>query len=398
MWAVMAERHIMLVAGEVSGDALGADLIEALRAQSDVPLTISGVGGAQMNAQNFTSIFPMRDIAVMGLGAILPRLPFLLKRLDQTVQYALAQKPDIMVLIDSPEFNHRVAKRVKARNPDIVTICYVAPQIWAWRRGRGKKMRQFFDAVLALWPFEPDIFAACDGPPCYFVGHPLAHRFKHFESLPDFRQLHGLDKQPILLLLPGSRASEIRTLLPIFGKVVAALRHDMPDLQIVMPLVPHLADRVKNAAAAQFSALPLAPIFVQDEAERWAAYAAARAGLCASGTATLELGLAGVPSVGAYKVGPISSFIARGMKIPSVLLPNLILDAPIMPEFLQERCTPQHILPALRTLLTDDIINKNMRDNLQPLRGALQSAGGALESAGGAQAAQVARIILSHLG
>ena len=383
----MAERRIMIVAGEVSGDALGADLIQALRAQSDAPVNISGVGGAQMSAQNFTSIFPMRDIAVMGLGAILPRLPFLLKRLDQTVQYALAQKPDIMVLIDSPEFNHRLAKRVKARNPDIVTICYVAPQIWAWRRARDKKMRGFFDAVLALWPFEPDIFAACEGPPCHFVGHPIVNRLKNFTALPDFHHLHNLPaSQKILLILPGSRGSEIKALLPPFGKVVDALSRQMPDLQIVVPLVPHLGDAIKHATKNW----PLAPIFVRDEREKWAAYMAARAALTASGTATLELGLAGVPTIGAYKTGALVGHIGmRYIQTPSVLLPNLILDAPVMPEFLQSRCTPQHILPTLRALLQNDALNQNLRDKLKPLRTAL-------DYWGDAPALKAARLVLDY--
>jgi len=183
--------HVMIIAGETSGDALGADLMQALKRQN-ADVLVTGIGGPKMMAQGLASIFPMSDIAVMGLKEILPRLPELFKRVDEAVAHALASEPDVMVLIDSPEFNHRVAKRVKAQRPETKILCYVAPHVWAWRQGRARKMRRYFDAVMAFLPFEPDVFAANDGPPCHFVGHPIVDRLEELEPLPDFVKKHRI--------------------------------------------------------------------------------------------------------------------------------------------------------------------------------------------------------------
>ncbi len=379
--------HIMIVAGESSGDTLGANLMAALYAKAG-ELKFTGLGGPKMVAQKLTSIFPMSDVAVMGVREILPRLQLLLRRIDATVAHALATKPDVMVLIDSPEFNHRVAKKVKAQRPDIPIICYVAPQVWGWRRGRIKKMRRFFDAVMALWPFEPDIFAAHGGPPCQFVGHPIITRLQDMVPLPNFlERFKSANDKKLLLVLPGSRVSEVRVLLPIFGEVIANLANDIADLQPVVPVVPHVAKIVRPAVENW----PIAPIFVEDEMEKWAAFQAGRAALSSSGTATLELGLAGLPSVGAYKIGMLmSAILMRVIRVPSVLLPNLILDRPVMPEFLQGRCTAQEITPVIKEMLLDDKINQNLRTALAPLHDAL-SAGDT------SPALRAAELVLSYM-
>ena len=353
-------KHIMIVAGETSGDALGADLMLALRAQKSGTM-ITGVGGPKMSAAGLASIFDMSEIAVMGLREILPRLPRLFRLVDQAVAHALASEPDVLVLIDSPEFNHRVAKRVKAKRPDLPIICYVAPHVWAWRRGRAKKMKGYFDAVMAFLPFEPDVFAASDGPACHFVGHPIRDRLDALEPLPDFAKRYRLKAKDVpLVILPGSRLSEVKSLSPVFGDVLRRLDGRIENIRPIIPLVPHMADFVRKKTAHW----PGKPIYVEDEAEKFAAFKCARAALASSGTATMELALIGLPTVVAYDMGLMGDMLMRTMQVPSAVLVNLILDAPAMPEFLQWRCTPQDITPTLQAMLEDDDVHAQYADML----------------------------------
>ena len=363
--------HVMIIAGETSGDALGADLMQALRRhQSDIMVT--GIGGPKMTGEGMASIFPMSEIAVMGLKEILPRLPQLFKRVDEAVAHALATEPDVMVLIDSPEFNHRVARRVKAKRPEAKIICYVAPHVWAWRRGRAHKMKNYFDAVMAFLPFEPDVFKANNGPPCHFVGHPIVDRLEELEPLPDFKKKYRLKAQDVpLAVLPGSRVSEVNELVPVFGQVLRHLDGRIDNLRPIIPLVPHMADMVREKTAHW----PGKPIYIENEADKFAAFAASRAALASSGTATMELALAGLPTVVAYNMGLMGDLLVRIMPVPSVVLVNLILDAPAMPEFLQDRCDAAEIAPVLLRMLEDDSVNSHYRDLLGGFRAAMRQAG-----------------------
>jgi lipid-A-disaccharide synthase len=377
-------KHVMIVAGESSGDALGADLMGAL---AEHGVSVSGVGGPKMQAAGLSSLFPMAEIALMGLKEILPKLPHLFKLVDATVAHALAQDPDVMVLIDSPEFNHRVAKRVKKVRPDIPIICYVAPQVWAWRRGRARKMRGYFDAVMAFLPFEQEIFEAYGGPPCHFVGHPVINRLDALAPLPDFKAQHRINKNDVLLsVLPGSRFSEIKVLAPIFGQVIAQLARDIPTLKLALPVLPHTRDMVRELTASW----AVTPIFIEDEAEKMAAFQASRAALSSCGTATLELGLNELPTIGAYKMGLFGAFLLSILQVPSTILPNLILDAPVMEEFLQGRCQAASLTPAIRRLLLDDGANEKCRHMLKALQPALSFEGKP-------PAARAAEITLSYL-
>ena len=364
-------KHVMIVAGETSGDALGADLMAALKLQH-ADVVVTGVGGPKMQASGLASLFAMQEIALMGLKEILPKLPKLFKLVDATVAHALASQPDVMVLIDSPEFNHRVAKRVKKQRPDLPIICYVAPQVWAWRPGRAKKMRHYFDAVMAFLPFEPDVFEASGGPPCHFVGHPMVDRMQQLHPLPDFRKAHKLKKNDVLLsVLPGSRFSEIKVLAPVFGAVIDRLAREIPNLKLALPVLPHTRALVEEKTADW----AVTPILIEDEAEKIAAFGASRAALSSCGTATLELGLAGLPTLGAYNMGWFGSMVMRVMRVPSTILTNLILDKPVMLEFLQERCNAKEITPALRDLLLDDAVNEKYRQALSELLPALSYQG-----------------------
>lgn len=363
--------HVMIIAGETSGDALGADLMQALR-RLESDLMVTGIGGPKMKSEGLASIFPMSEIAVMGLKEILPRLPKLFKRVDEAVEHALATEPDVMVLIDSPEFNHRVAKRVKAKRPNIKILCYVAPHVWAWRRGRARKMKNYFDAIMAFLPFEPEIFAANDGPPCHFVGHPIVDRLEALEPLPDFKKKYHLKANDVpLVILPGSRVSEVNELVPVFGQVLHYLDGRMENVRPIIPVVPHIADIVREKTANW----PGKPIYIENEADKFAAFQASRAALASSGTATMELALAGLPTVVAYNMGLMGDLLMRIMPVPSVVLVNLILDAPAMPEFLQERCEAREIAPILLRMLADDDVNKHYRDTLGGFRAAMRQAG-----------------------
>ncbi len=363
--------HVMVIAGEASGDALGADLIQALRRRhSDVMVT--GIGGPKMSSEGLVSIFPMSDIAVMGLKEIMPRLPQLFKCVDEAVEHALATEPDVMVLIDSPEFNHRVAKRVKAKRPDAKIVCYVAPHVWAWRRGRARKMKKYFDAVMAFLPFEPEVFAANDGPPCHFVGHPIVDRLEDLEPLPDFKKKYHLKPEDVpFAILPGSRISEVNELVPVFGQVLRRLDGRIENLRPVIPLVAHMADSVREKTAHW----PGNPIYVENEADKFAAFQASRAALASSGTATMELALCGLPTVVAYNMGLMGDLLVRIMPVPSVVLVNLILDAPAMPEFLQERCDAAEMAPTLLRMIEDENINRHYRAMLGGFRNAMLQPG-----------------------
>ena len=368
----MSAPHIMIVAGETSGDLLGADLIEAVRVLYP-DAAFSGVGGPAMIRAGFSSLFDMSEIAIMGLGPILANLRRLFGLVDLTAAHACDTRPDIVVLIDSPEFNHRVAARIKKRYPDICVICYVAPSVWAWRRGRARKMAQHFDAVLSLFPFESHIFEALFGPPCHFVGHPIVDRFQSYAPGADFRAKYNIPgEERLLCVLPGSRMSEIQKLAPVFEQTIARVAREIENLSVVVPVVPH----TREAVRARVAGWPIQPILVEDESDKIAAFSAANAALAASGTATLELGMAGLPSVVAYKMGGMmGALLMRVLRVPSAVIVNLVLDAPVMQEFLEDRCTADLITPAVNALLQDDALNSEKRAQLSPLADVLGGAG-----------------------
>ena len=383
----MSAPHIMIVAGETSGDLLGADFIEAVRVLYP-DAVFSGVGGPAMISAGFSSLFDMSEIAIMGLGPILANLRRLFGLVDLTAAHACDTRPDMVVLIDSPEFNHRVAARIKKRHADIPVICYVAPSVWAWRRGRARKMARHFDAVLSLFPFESHIFEALSGPPCHFVGHPIVARFQSYAPIADFRGKYNIPAAGNLLcVLPGSRMSEIRKLVPIFEQTIARVSAQVEDLSVVIPVVAH----TREAVRARVANWPVESILVEEESDKIAAFSAANAALAASGTATLELGMAGLPSVIAYKMGGLmGALLMRVLRVPSAVIVNLVLDAPVMQEFLEDRCTADLITPAVCDLLQDDGLNEAKRAHLAPLADVLGSPG----QSPAARAAEIIRSLI----
>lgn len=347
------EIRIFLVAGEHSGDALGAKLITALRARLGSRLKLAGVGGAAMEAEEgFVSDFPMSDVAVMGPLSILRHLPRIVRRVHATVDRALRFEPHAVVIIDSPEFTHPIAKRIRKRRPDIPIIDYVSPSVWAWRPGRARKMRPYVDHILGVLPFEPEAHRRLGGPPCTYVGHALAERIGWLQDLDPapLRDRLGLDpKRPVVVVLPGSRSSEVGRLMEPFGDTLRVLIAQGIEPEIVVPCVPHVRALIERGRRTW----PLPAHIVEGEEDKFRAFKLARAALAASGTVTLELALAGTPMVVAYRVDPVAApFLRRMIKAPTTVLANLVLGENAFPEFHQEKSSPENLASALLPLLS----------------------------------------------
>jgi lipid-A-disaccharide synthase len=338
---------IFIIAGEESGDRLGAPLMAAIAAQAGRPVVFAGVGGHAMAAQGLVSLVPIADLAINGFAAIPGRLPAILRHLRETTRAVIAARPHALVIIDSPDFTHRVARRVRAAAPSIAIIDYVSPTVWAWRPGRAAAMRRYVDHVLAVLPFEPDAHRRLGGPPCTYVGHPLAEQAAMLRPGPQDTARRNADP-PLILVLPGSRRGEIRRHTAVFGAAMTAVQDRVGAVEIVLPTVPHLVDEVKQASRDW----PATTRIVVAATEKWAAFRQARAALAASGTVTLELALAGVPTVIAYRVALIEELILRALvQTDTIGLANLILGEKIMPELLQRDATPQNLADALVPLI-----------------------------------------------
>jgi lipid-A-disaccharide synthase len=337
--------RIFLIAGEASGDQLGAGLMQALRRERP-DIAFFGVGGAEMQAAGLTSLFPLDDIAVMGFLPVLKRLPELLKRIETTTDAVLRLKPDILVIIDSPDFTHPVARRVRKMAPDIPIVDYVSPTVWAWRPGRAAKMRLYIDHVLALLPFEPAAHRRLGGPPCTYVGHSLIERMADLAPSPEDLRRRELEP-PLLVVLPGSRLGEIERLMPVFAATLEILEREVAAYEAVLPAAPHLEGEIRK----RIETWRVRPRIVTTEAEKFDAFRKARVALAASGTVTLELALARVPMVVAYRVSRIEAQARHFINVPSIVLPNLILGENAIPEFLQERCEPEALAKALAKLI-----------------------------------------------
>jgi lipid-A-disaccharide synthase len=344
---------LFMVAGEHSGDALGGRLMAALNEQRRGRIRYLGVGGEHMAAEGLSSQFPISDVAVMGIGAILARMPKLLRRIHGTAAAAVAAEPHAVVIIDSPEFTHPIARRIRKRSPHIPIIDYVSPSVWAWRPGRAAKMREYVDHVLALLPFEPDAHQRLHGPPCTYVGHPLIERRAWIEALdpePLAQRLQVPADAPLLLVLPGSRTSEVRRLMQPFGSTLARLLERGRKFTVVMPVV----DSVRQLVEQELRTWPVQPHLLEGEEDKFRSFKLAYAALAASGTVTLELALFGTPMVVAYKVEPVMAPVLRRLIVAQTsVLPNLVLGEKAIPEFHQEDCTGPRMANALAPLLDE---------------------------------------------
>ncbi|BCH02153.1 lipid-A-disaccharide synthase [Mesorhizobium sp. 131-2-5] len=350
----MADRplKVAIVAGEESGDLLGADIVRSLRQITGREVRLVGLGGRHLGELGLVSPFDAGEIALMGFSAVLRDLPRLIRRIGQLAKTIAEEKPDCLVTIDSPDFSLRVARKVRAANPSIPIIHYVCPSVWAWRPGRAVAMKPYVDHILCILPFEVKELDRLGGPPGTYVGHRLTHdagvlAAQKAQALPrDLAQ----DRIKTLLVLPGSRRGEVRRLIEPFGDTVSMLRARGHRLRLLLPTVPHVADLVKSSV----NRWDEKPEIIVDPQRKWQAFGKADAALIASGTVSLELALAGVPMVSSYRLDPVARAVAPYLvSVWSALLPNLISDRALIPEFYNEYVKPNNLARQLEALFAD---------------------------------------------
>ncbi|WP_175868772.1 lipid-A-disaccharide synthase [Bartonella gabonensis] len=357
---------IAIVAGEESGDFLGADLISCLAQQTGCNIQLIGVGGRHLEALGLKSFFDSHDIALIGLKEVLKKLPSLLMHIRNLSKFIVQEQPDCLILIDSPDFTHRVAKKVRILAPSIPIIKYVAPSVWAWRPERAKVMRKFIDHILAVFPFEEKIMQDLRGPATTYVGHPLLthppllaiQAEKKYQA--EKKKLSCKQtSSPTLVLLPGSRHSEIRSLMPSFREAVEILTQRIPHLNIILPTLPRLVDELRNFVQSWTSKVEI----VVGEDAKWRAFAQADVALASHGTVSLELALVKVPMVLCYKLDLFSKlFILPKITLWSAALPNIISDRPIMPEYLNEFIRPGMLARQVEQLLYNPLLRQAQLD------------------------------------
>ncbi|MBZ9993695.1 lipid-A-disaccharide synthase [Mesorhizobium sp. BH1-1-4] len=350
----MADRalKIAIVAGEESGDLLGADIIRSLRQMTGREVQLVGLGGRHLQALGLVPPFDAGEVALMGFSAVLRDLPRLMRRIGQMAGMVADARPDCLVTIDSPDFSLRVARKVRAANPSIPIIHYVCPSVWAWRPGRAVAMKPYVDHILCILPFEVKELARLGGPPGTYVGHRLTHDAGVLSAAKAQGQPRDLspDRVKTLLVLPGSRRGEVRRLLEPFGETVSMLRARGHRLRLMMPTVPHVADTVRSAVTRWDEK----PEIILEPERKWQAFGKADAALIASGTVSLELALSGVPMVSSYRLDPVARVVAPYLvSVWSALLPNLISDRALIPEFYNEYVKPNNLARQVEALLAD---------------------------------------------
>lgn len=345
---------VYFVVGEESGDALGEKLLDAFHTL-DQPIDAIGLAGAKMQARGMATLFDTSELSVMGVSAVLKKLPSLLKRINQTVKDIVEKNPDVLVLIDSPEFSYRVAKKVREKKPDIKIVKYVAPSVWAWRPGRAKKIKRYIDHIMAILPFEPDLLKELGGPNATYVGHPLASK------IPDIKTKDKINcaDVPIILVLPGSRNGELKLMLPIIRETLRLLHERGNECKFTLPAVPRLESDLRRAIADW----EVKPEIICGEEAKLQAFKQADLALATSGTVLLELALYKVPMISIYKLDRVMMQLRHLITAWTTALPNLIADYPFVPERLNENANPQNLVRSLERLM------KSEEERLTQLKG-----------------------------
>ncbi|RFZ86665.1 lipid-A-disaccharide synthase [Shinella sp. WSJ-2] len=369
----MADKalRIGIIAGEVSGDLLGGDLIAALRETYRGPVDLVGVGGDALERQGLKSLFDFSELSIMGISQVLKRLPSLLRRIRQTADALIAARPDVLVIIDSPDFTHRVARRVRKALPDLPVVNYVCPSVWAWKEERAPRMRGYVDRVLALLPFEPAAMQRLGGPETVYVGHRLVSD-PQVQHVRDAR-LGRTDYDPsekTCLLLPGSRSTEITRLLPVFGDAARELSARNPGIRFLLPTVPRQEALVRRLTADW----PVKPVITVSQDEKWQAFAQADAAIAASGTVILELALARVPVISTYRFDWLANLFLRKIKIWTAAIPNLIADYTVVPEYLNEQVRPGSLARWFERLSAETAERRAMLEGYDLVYGRMQTA------------------------
>lgn len=353
---------LFLIAGEPSGDFLGAQLMKALKKKLPVPINFVGIGGPLMQGEGLSSLFPMEELSVMGLVELIPHLYKIYGRIHETVESITQLQPHCVVTIDSPGFNFRVGKLFKKHtgSKQIPLVHYVAPSVWAWRSGRAKKIAKFIDHLLAVLPFEPPYFER-ENLPTTFIGHPIAELDLHQPTDLTFQERFNIPSSALLItVLPGSRRGELKRHIPIFRETIVLLRQKIPNLHVVCPTLAHLQDTVLREFGSQ---IPIT--VVTGQKDKYTAFQESTAALAASGTVTLELAAAGLPMVVGYKIFALTYLIIKRLvSVQYVSLVNLLLNKNAVSEFLQDRCTPHLLAAELEKLLLDPAYRQRMKEDL----------------------------------
>jgi len=365
---------LAVVAGEVSGDLLGADLVAALRRRVPDDVVLVGIGGEALQAQGLVSLFDYSELSIMGFSQVLAKLPKLIARIRQTAAAIVAAKPDLLVIIDSPDFTHRVARIVRRQMPELPIVDYVCPSVWAWKEERAPRMRGYVDHVLAVLPFEPEVMARLKGPATTYVGHRLASdpqvaAVRAAQVGKTAPQL-GTAAARTCLLLPGSRGGEITRLLPVYRQVVDELCASNVPFSFRLPTVPRQEALVRQMIADW----PTVPEVTVSAEDKWRAFQAADVAIAASGTVLLELALARVPVVSCYKLDWIARLMTRKIKTWTGALPNLIADYAIIPEYLDEVVRPGSLARWAIRLSHDTIQRRAMLEGFDLVHARMQDA------------------------
>ena len=347
--------NIYIVAGEPSGDILGDQLIKSLESKFNSPI-FNGVGGERMQSNNFTSLFDMSDISIFGIFPVLRKLFFLMNKINDVVKDISQKKPDIIILIDSPDFNHRVAKKVKKYLPDVPIVCYVAPTVWAWRQGRAKKMSEYFDYLLSVIPFEVNFFEKY-GLKTSYVGHPFIEKVKNINDI-TFSEKYDLDKSKTIIFLPGSRKIEIERHSPVMAQVIQYFKDQNLNLNILIATGQKQLDQIRD----YFTDIQI----ITDDYEKYSLFKKADFACAASGTVTLELGLTETPTIVIYKMDKLTwFFISKMVKVKFVSLVNLILGRESSKELLQDNFNKENLIDELSKLLSDEDGQKKQINDLK---------------------------------
>ena len=347
--------NIYIVAGEPSGDILGDQLIKSLESKFNSPI-FNGVGGERMQSNNFISLFDMSDISIFGIFPVLRKLFFLMNKINDVVKDISQKKPDIIILIDSPDFNHRVAKKVKKYLPDVPIVCYVAPTVWAWRQGRAKKMSEYFDYLLSVIPFEVNFFEKY-GLKTSYVGHPFIEKVKNINDI-TFSEKYDLDKSKTIIFLPGSRKIEIERHSPVMVQAIEYLKDQNLNLNILIATGQKQLNQIRD----YFKDIQI----ITDDYEKYSLFKKADFACAASGTVTLELGLTETPTIVIYKMDKFTwFFISKMVKVKFVSLVNLILGRESSKELLQDNFNKENLIDELSKLLSDEDGQKKQINDLK---------------------------------
>ncbi|WP_340161920.1 lipid-A-disaccharide synthase [uncultured Hoeflea sp.] len=367
----MTALKLAVVAGEPSGDILGAGLVRQLAVQTGEQPQLIGVGGERLAAEGLTSLFDFTELSIIGFSAVLARLPKLIMRINQTADAIIAAKPDCLLIIDSPDFSHRVARKVRKAAPGIRIINYVCPTVWAWKPERAPAMRAYVDHVLSILPFEVEIVKELGGPPLTYVGHRLmedpgleaAHQAQRA-----FRQAASATRPPMCLLLPGSRRSEVKRLAPVFAEAASALVAINPEMNFVLPA----GERVQEQIRDEILGWDVACKVVTGDAAKWQAFGEADVAIAASGTVLLELALAGVPHMSCYKLDPVSRQLTRLVTTWTAALPNLIADNVVISENYDNQLRPERLARQANQLAADTLHRAAMLSDFELIRARME--------------------------